>query len=87
MVKVELKDVTKFYGKIRGVENIDLSIDDGEYLAVLGVTGAGKTTTLYSILQQIDSLERNVLTIEDPIEYVHPHKKCLVNQMQYHNRM
>ncbi len=47
MVKVELKDVTKFYGKIRGVENINLSISDGEYLAVLGATGAGKTTTMY----------------------------------------
>ncbi|MCE7741449.1 MAG: ABC transporter ATP-binding protein [Candidatus Heimdallarchaeota archaeon] len=47
MVKVELKDVTKFYGKIRGVENIDLSIDDGEYLAVLGPTGSGKTSTMY----------------------------------------
>ncbi len=47
MVKVELKDVTKYYGKIRGVENINLSIKDGEYLAVLGATGAGKTTTMY----------------------------------------
>ncbi len=47
MVKVELKGVTKFYGKIRGVENINLSINDGEYLAVLGPTGAGKTSTMY----------------------------------------
>ena len=47
MVKVELKDVTKSYGKIRGVEKINLSINDGEYLAVLGATGAGKTTTMY----------------------------------------
>lgn len=49
MVKVQLKDVTKYFGKDRGVENINLSIDDGEYLAVLGVTGAGKTTSLYLI--------------------------------------
>lgn len=47
MVQVDMKDVTKFYGKIKGVENINLSINDGEYLAVLGATGAGKTTTMY----------------------------------------
>jgi len=49
MVKVQLKDVTKYFGKDRGVENINLSVDDGEYLAVLGVTGAGKTITLYLV--------------------------------------
>lgn len=47
MVKVQLKEVTKFYGNRRGVENINLLIEDGEYLAVLGATGAGKTTTMY----------------------------------------
>ena len=34
-----------------------------------GPTGSGKTTTLYSILKELDSLEKNILTIEDPIEY------------------
>lgn len=36
---------------------------------VTGPTGAGKTTTLYAALQGIDSLEKNILTVEDPIEY------------------
>ncbi|WP_200762738.1 GspE/PulE family protein [Nitrosophilus alvini] len=36
---------------------------------VVGPTGSGKTTTLYSALRKIDSLEKNVLTVEDPIEY------------------
>ncbi|QOG11630.1 GspE/PulE family protein [Arcobacter sp. FWKO B] len=36
---------------------------------VVGPTGSGKTTTLYSALRKINSLEKNVLTIEDPIEY------------------
>jgi type II secretion system protein E len=36
---------------------------------VTGPTGSGKTTTLYAVLQRIDSLEKNILTIEDPIEY------------------
>lgn len=36
---------------------------------VTGPTGSGKTTTLYSLLRQIDFIEKNILTIEDPIEY------------------
>jgi type IV pilus assembly protein PilB len=36
---------------------------------IVGPTGSGKTTTLYSALRKIDSLKKNVLTIEDPIEY------------------
>ncbi|MFC1517629.1 GspE/PulE family protein [Candidatus Margulisiibacteriota bacterium] len=36
---------------------------------VVGPTGSGKTTTLYALLQHINSLEKNIITIEDPIEY------------------
>ncbi|NOX25154.1 MAG: Flp pilus assembly complex ATPase component [Deltaproteobacteria bacterium] len=43
-----------------------------------GPTGAGKTTTLYSILRRVNALEKNVLTIEDPIEYNLP----LIKQTQ-----
>lgn len=38
-------------------------------LLVTGPTGSGKTTTLYSVLQRINSPERKILTVEDPIEY------------------
>lgn len=38
-------------------------------ILVTGPTGSGKTTTLYAALQKINSLEKNILTIEDPIEY------------------
>ncbi|NOX97699.1 MAG: Flp pilus assembly complex ATPase component [Nitrospirae bacterium] len=47
-------------------------------LLVTGPTGAGKTTTLYSILTTINSLERNIMTIEDPVEYQLP----LIRQSQ-----
>ncbi|MCA1840845.1 MAG: GspE/PulE family protein [Actinomycetota bacterium] len=43
-----------------------------------GPTGAGKTTTLYATLSEINSAERNVMTIEDPVEYVFPS----INQIQ-----
>jgi twitching motility protein PilT len=52
-------------------------------LLVTGPTGSGKTTTLASIIDRINT-ERNehLITIEDPIEYLHPHKGCVVNQRE-----
>ena len=50
---------------------------------VTGPTGSGKTTTLASIIDRINSeKEGHILTIEDPIEYLHPHKKSIVNQRE-----
>src|SRR5262249_34929060 len=43
-----------------------------------GPTGSGKTTTLYSVLNQIADVERNTTTIEDPVEYIFPS----INQIQ-----
>ena len=50
---------------------------------VTGPTGSGKSTTLAAMLDKINT-ERHghILTIEDPIEYIHPHKGCLVNQRE-----
>ena len=50
---------------------------------VTGPTGSGKSTTLAAMVDLINS-ERgaHILTVEDPIEFVHPHKKCLVNQRE-----
>ncbi|HWR71933.1 MAG TPA: type IV pilus twitching motility protein PilT [Nitrospirota bacterium] len=50
---------------------------------VTGPTGSGKSTTLASMIDKINSeREEHIITIEDPIEYLHPHKKCLVNQRE-----
>src|SRR5215210_6589050 len=53
---------------------------------VTGPTGSGKSTTLAAMLDKINQ-ERHghILTIEDPIEYIHPHKNCLVNQREVHS--
>ncbi len=50
---------------------------------VTGPTGSGKSTTLAAMIDKINN-ERtdHIVTIEDPIEFVHPHKKCLVNQRE-----
>ncbi len=50
---------------------------------VTGPTGSGKSTTLAAMVDLInDERSDHVLTIEDPIEFVHPNKKCLVNQRE-----
>lgn len=50
---------------------------------VTGPTGSGKSTTLAAMIDYLNnSFEGHILTVEDPIEFVHPSKKCLVNQRE-----
>jgi twitching motility protein PilT len=52
---------------------------------VTGPTGSGKSTTLAAMIDKINCERRDhILTIEDPIEFVHQHKGCLVNQREVH---
>lgn len=52
-------------------------------ILVTGPTGSGKSTTLASIIDFINiNRHDHIVTIEDPIEYLHPHKGCLVNQRE-----
>jgi len=53
---------------------------------VTGPTGSGKSTTLAAMLDKINNERHDhILTIEDPIEFVHQHKNCLVNQREVHS--
>ena len=55
-------------------------------ILVTGPTGSGKSTTLAAMLDKINSeRHEHMVTIEDPIEYLHSHKKCLVNQRELHS--
>ncbi len=52
-------------------------------ILVTGPTGCGKSTTLASVIRRVNSIRRcHIMTIEDPIEYVHHHDKGLVNQRE-----
>ncbi len=52
-------------------------------ILVTGPTGSGKSTTLAAMIDYLNnSFEGHILTVEDPIEFVHPSKKCLVNQRE-----
>jgi len=54
-------------------------------ILVTGPTGSGKSTTLAGMIDQInENREGNILTIEDPIEFVHPVKKCKITQREVH---
>ncbi len=53
---------------------------------VTGPTGSGKTTTLASMINYINTeMDRHIVTVEDPIEYYHTHKKCIINQREVGN--
>ena len=55
-------------------------------MLVTGPTGSGKSTTLAAMIDKINSERHDhILTIEDPIEYIHQHKNCLVNQREVHS--
>jgi len=55
-------------------------------ILITGPTGSGKTTTLAAMIDKINrDRHEHILTIEDPIEFVHPHKNCLVNQREVHS--
>jgi twitching motility protein PilT len=79
--------------RIRTIEQLNLpsSIRDFAELRsglvlVTGPTGCGKSTTLAALIGHINNtFRRHIVTIEDPIEYMHYNKKCIINQRQVGN--
>ena len=76
--------------KILSIEDLGLPAIVGQLaerprglVLVTGPTGSGKSTTLAAMIDKINVEEKgHILTIEDPIEFVHKHKNCLVNQRE-----
>ncbi|MFN2446501.1 MAG: PilT/PilU family type 4a pilus ATPase [Vicinamibacterales bacterium] len=53
---------------------------------VTGPTGSGKSTTLAALIDYVNRMRADhIITIEDPIEFVHPNQKCLINQREVHS--
>jgi twitching motility protein PilT len=62
---------------------LDLCFLNKGLVVVTGPTGSGKSTTLASMIDHINrNRDDHIITIEDPIEFVHPNRRCLVNQRE-----
>ena len=66
---LELKNVTKYYGNFKAVDNLSFKVKDGEIFGLLGVNGAGKTTTFRMIINLLDKNEGTILLDGKPIDY------------------
>lgn len=53
-VVLEINNLTKYYGKVKGIENLSLSLNKGEIFGLIGPNGAGKSTTIRAILNLIN---------------------------------
>jgi twitching motility protein PilT len=79
-------------GKVPDFESLNLPAELGKIVnlrngivLVTGPTGSGKSSTLAAIIDKINKEQSyHVLTIEDPIEFLHPHKNCIVHQRELH---
>ena len=79
--------------EIKGFDDLGLPPVVGKFaemprglILVTGPTGSGKSTTLAAMVDKINTDRKgHILTIEDPIEYVHRHKNCVVNQREVHS--
>jgi twitching motility protein PilT len=79
-------------GKVPDFETLNLPAELGKIVElrngivlVTGPTGSGKSSTLAAIIDKINKEQfYHVLTIEDPIEFLHPHKNCIVHQRELH---
>ncbi len=71
---LELKNIKTYYGNIQALKGIDLSVEEGEIITLIGANGAGKTTTLMSICGIVPPRSGEILFMGEPIHETKPDK-------------
>ena len=80
---LEIENLRKKYGDTEVLKGISFTAEKGEILGLLGPNGTGKSTTMTAFIVYINNnFEKHIITIEDPVEFVHENKKCLINQRE-----
>ena len=75
MASIRLENITKRYGNITAIDNLNLEIDDGEFFCILGPPGAGKTTLLRLIVGLEVADEGNIYIDDELVNTVHPSRR------------
>ena len=74
MAMLELRNVRTSYGNIMALKGIDLSVNEGEIITLIGANGAGKSTTLMTICGIVPPCSGEILFLEKPIQRTEPHE-------------
>ena len=65
------------------VRGVDFAVQPGEIVTLIGPNGSGKSTTLAAMIDwRNENAFDHIITIEDPIEFIHDHKNCIVTQRE-----
>ncbi|MCY4498550.1 MAG: ABC transporter ATP-binding protein, partial [Rhodospirillaceae bacterium] len=75
MSRVNLERVVKHYGSVVALQEMDLEIQEGEFLTLLGPSGCGKTTTLRLVAGFIEPTQGTIYLGNDDVTYVPPQKR------------
>lgn len=68
MKAIEIQKLTKYYGKSRGIIDLDLTVDPGDFFGFIGPNGAGKSTTIRTLLGLIQPTEGHAFLMGKDIE-------------------